>query len=196
MNRRLSGMIAAFAFVLLIALAGAASVSATQPADMHCPDGWVQKTEAPPAFDAVVLPAGTQFCVKAANDNSGIVTADGTTSIGGYITWLTNGGQTPDGSYWALYSEQPSTPPPPTPDPSPSASPSPSPSSTPTPTLTPSPTHSLPPTATLPPTDTTASAASAQPASDTPVFTLLVIFLGWFMAGIFGSMLVLGRTNR
>lgn len=100
---------------------------ADQPADLHCPDGGV-KTEAnegtQEAINSTVLPAGTQFCVKAGPGNTGILTADGSTTLQEYA---------PDGkdvSYFVVYGE---TSPSPTPEPTPSPTPEPPPSPTPEP---------------------------------------------------------------
>lgn len=51
----------------------------------------------------IVLPAGTSFCVKSAEENSGVLTADGVTTLSGYVTWLNEGGQTPDVSHFVVY---------------------------------------------------------------------------------------------
>jgi hypothetical protein len=148
------------AATLGVALALAISLPAAGVGAEHCPSGGV-KVEANPgtqaAINATILPAGTLVCVKAGEGNSGIVTADGQTTLQGYA---------PDGkdvSHYVIYEEtQPSvTPSPPSPSPSPSASATPSPSPTPTPTPSPTATPSTPtsqpsptpPLPTGPPTD-------------------------------------------
>jgi len=96
--------------VVAILLAGAASVSAKQPADLHCPDGWIEKTEADNpeegGLDFYIPEAGTELCVKAGTENSGIVVADGATPLIGFVTWTVGGdnGNTPNVSYFAVYS--------------------------------------------------------------------------------------------
>lgn len=54
-------------------------------------------------LNAIVLPAGTLFCVKAADDNSGVLTADGVKTLLQYVTWLNNGNQTPNVSHYVVY---------------------------------------------------------------------------------------------
>lgn len=105
--------------------------AATPPPDLHCPSGWIVKYEG--NYNSTVLAAGTEFCVKAATNNSGKLIADGTTSLYDYVTWLNNGGQHPDVSYYVVYSrptpppcdeeECPPPPPPPTPPPPPVCTP-------------------------------------------------------------------------
>ena len=164
-------------FAVLLALALVLPVLATTA---HCPDGWVSKTETGD-MNGVILDVGTQFCVKGSTDATGIIVADGQTSL---VDYLDNGH---DVSYYVIYGgTQPSptpspslTPSPspsptsipsssPSPEPSPSLSPTTEPSSTPqpsssptssptsspVPTATPAPTHSSSPAPTLPATDT------------------------------------------
>lgn len=179
------------ATVLAIALAG--GVAATQPANLHCPDGGT-KIESGSAGNGVVLPAGTLFCVKAGPGNTGILVADGSTPLQVYVG--------KDVSYYVVYTEvtpspqpteptststptatlQPTLTPTSTPLPSASASIStPSPSTAPTtgpsdhpgPTLT-----STAPSPTLPPTDT-ATASTSRP-NDAWVF--LVIFASMILS--------------
>jgi hypothetical protein len=158
-----------------ILLAGAASVQATPPPDLHCPGGWVEKFDG--NYNTTVLPAGTQFCVKAATNNSGVLVADGETNLLGYVTWLNNGGQTPDVSYYVIY--VPVVTPPPTESPSPSISPSPEPTASPTPSPDPSPTvgpsPSPKPTVVPTPPDTATEPTANEESSDP--FWVIATFL-------------------
>jgi hypothetical protein len=78
-------------------LYGAPTASAVT---QHCPSGGT-KTEVDDSFGATLtLPAGTQFCVKAGTGASGILTSDGSPYT---VTWTTNGGQTPNISYYVVY---------------------------------------------------------------------------------------------
>ena len=88
---------------LLFAVPVFAAPEATATA--HCPDhnGHPGKVEGG-GLNGVVLPAGTVFCVKAGTGASGHQTSDGTTPLLGYITWTNRGGQTPDVSYYIVYS--------------------------------------------------------------------------------------------
>ncbi len=84
----------------------AAPAGAKPPANLHCPGGYLYKVEAVGSeLDDVVLPAGTEFCVKASTQNSSYLTADGTSTLLDYVTWLNNGGQTPSVSYYVVYRE-------------------------------------------------------------------------------------------
>jgi hypothetical protein len=154
-----------FLTVTAVALMLAASASPAVGATEHCPSGGV-KTESGP-LNAVVLPTGTQFCVKGSTDATGILTSDGETTL---VEYLNNGH---DVSYYVIYGGQPSTTPT-TPSPTISLSPTPttstatpSPSSVPSPVsspTTPAPTPSESdaqtgtPSLTPPPTDTTIGA--------------------------------------
>lgn len=51
----------------------------------------------------IVLSAGTSFCVKAGSEKSGTLTADGTTTLQGYVTWTVGNGRTPDVSHYVVY---------------------------------------------------------------------------------------------
>jgi hypothetical protein len=78
-------------------LFGGASASATT---QHCPSGGT-KTEVSDGFGkTLTLPAGTQFCVKAGTQASGILTSDGSPYT---VTWTNGGGQTPGISYYVVY---------------------------------------------------------------------------------------------
>jgi hypothetical protein len=156
-----------------LALGLAGSASAVQ-SDFHCPDGWAYKVEAPPALDEVVLDAGTEFCVKAATDNSGILVADGATPLGDYVTWLTAGEQTPTISYLAVYGS---------PDPSSSPEPSASPTLSPEPSASPTTTPTRTPTLTLPPTSIEGEPPAGSP-EDGDIVAIMILFgaglLGWW----------------
>lgn len=99
-------------------------------------------------LDAIVLSAGTSFCVKAAEENSGIQTADGVKTLLDFVTWLNNGGQTPNVSHYVVY---------------------PAGTTTSTSSTTSSPTTTAPTTTTLPPTTTTTGSTSTTEASTTTV---------------------------
>jgi hypothetical protein len=114
----------------------------------HCPDkDSASKVEA--SFDGelddTVLPEGTEFCVKAGDDATGILVADGTTTLLQYVEEsgirVGKKGNVPNVSYYIVYgrstpSPSPSGSPEPTFTPSPSTTPSPSPTMTPEPTPT------------------------------------------------------------
>jgi hypothetical protein len=95
----------------------------------HCPAGGT-KTEG--QHNDVVLAAGTQVCVKGSTDATGIITADGTSTL---FELLGNGH---DVSYYVVYEEvQPSETPSPTPSPSVSPTVDPSPTVSPEPPVDP-----------------------------------------------------------
>jgi hypothetical protein len=115
--------------LLMLGLAAGTALGVTE----HCPGepgDNPSKVEATPEtqdeINALVLDAGTVFCVKAGPFASGDLVADGVTSLLGYVTWTNNGGQTPDVSYYINH-------PPASPTPSPSEEPTPEPSVEPTP---------------------------------------------------------------
>lgn len=162
--------------VLSIAMAGASNVFAVPPSDMHCPAGGV-KDETGAADNGLILPAGTTFCVKAGTGNTGLVVADGVTTLQEYLVAAGivdgSGEQGRDVSYFVVYEEvqpstepssepsvEPSTEPSVPPSAEPSATPSEAPSAEPSvePSVTPSDEPS--PAPTLPPTDTAESATS------------------------------------
>lgn len=102
-----------------------------QQQEFHCPDGWTEKWEAPhPGIDSETLTLEIErtFCVKAALNNSGIVTGTSFT-----VNWLNEGGQVPDISY-AVFYDQGETP-----------TESPTEESTEEPTITSTPVETLPP---------------------------------------------------
>lgn len=165
--RKFLGGLAAVVFVLTLTV----PTLAKQPEGLHCPDGWTTKVESEVDgdIDSIVLPAGTDACVKGGQSDPIRFTADGETTLGEYLEGKYNV------SYYVVYTEvDPSATPPISPSPSPSVSPSPSTeptpipspsaSTTPTPTTEPS---STPPTATptIPPV--TPSPVPTPPATDT-----------------------------
>jgi hypothetical protein len=97
-------------FVIALAL-GAFMVPAAMAATESCPAGGT-KTESGSAGNSVVLAAGTSFCVKSSNEATGLLTADGVTTLQGYLAQegITNqNGQVHDVSHYVVYD----TPPPP-----------------------------------------------------------------------------------
>lgn len=117
----MKGFIARAALTTALLFGGAGAALADQPADLHCPAGGV-KVEAnggtQETINDTVLPAGTLFCVKAGPGNTGILTADGETTLQEYA---------PDGkdvSYFVVYTDEEEPTPTPTPSPSPEPEPS------------------------------------------------------------------------
>lgn len=115
----------------LLALAlSAGTALAAPPPGLHCPDGWTVKDESGADDNNLQLPAGTIFCVKAgsgqSNDtgtgNTGILTADGTTTLQEYLAaaGIVDGGGVfgRNVSYYVIYSSEAT----PTPTPTPTAS--------------------------------------------------------------------------
>lgn len=100
---------------LIVALAVAvASLTLTGPAfatTEHCPSGGTKVEAQGDELNGIVLAAGTQFCVKGSTDATGILTADGETSL---VTYLGNGH---DVSYYVVYEVEPTEPPPTEPPP-------------------------------------------------------------------------------
>jgi hypothetical protein len=174
-------------------LAAPASYAVTE----HCPEGGV-KTEASggtqEAINDLVLPAGTLFCVKASNEASGILTADGETTLREYVE-QTIGDH--DVSYYVVYglatatpptptpptptppTPTPPTPTPPTPTPPPTPAP-PTPTPTPTNGETPSPTppDTATPTPTATPPDTAVGEPGAGGTATSPWLALLALAAG------------------
>ena len=98
------------ALVALLVGLMAAPVGAVQPPNLHCPGGWDTKVVAYDSeLDDVVLPWGTEFCIKAGPGNTGVRnTSDfgvGMTlfEILEYIGFVNPGGQTPSVSYYVIY---------------------------------------------------------------------------------------------
>jgi LPXTG-motif cell wall-anchored protein len=86
------------------------SIGSAVHADVdHCPDhnGHPGKVESGAAGNSVIPPAGAQICVKGSTGNTGLFTADGSTSLIEYMAKLAprnNGGNIPDVSYYIVYS--------------------------------------------------------------------------------------------
>jgi hypothetical protein len=88
--------LAVFTVSIMFGLPSASAVT------QHCPAGGT-KTEVSDSFGkTLTLPAGTEFCVKAGTGASGILVSDGSPYT---VTWTTNGGQTPNISYYVVYGE-------------------------------------------------------------------------------------------
>lgn len=84
---------------VLIVFAALPALSASGP----CPETATSTKVQSGDMNPIVLSAGTSFCVKAGEENSGILTADGTTTLSGYVTWTNNGGQKPNVSHYVTY---------------------------------------------------------------------------------------------
>ena len=73
----------------------------------HCPDGWTDKDESGADDNDVVLAAGTEFCVKAENEATGKLVADGVTTLQEYLEEAGivdgSGEQGRDVSHWVVY---------------------------------------------------------------------------------------------
>lgn len=88
----------AVAIILFGVLVGGVAQAATE----HCPDG--TKTEG--THNSVVLPVGTEFCVKASNETTGVLISDGEHSLIWYVeeSGIVNGQGNPhDVSYYVVY---------------------------------------------------------------------------------------------
>lgn len=99
MIRRMSAVVMIVITVLALGSPALATVE-------HCPDGG-DKTEG--QFNTLVLSAGTVFCVKAGQESSGVLVADGVSPLIDYVTWLNNGGRTPDVSHYVVYQQATTT---------------------------------------------------------------------------------------
>lgn len=126
-------LIAVALTLLLFALGGGGPVSASTA---HCPDhnGHPGKVEGGDLND-IVLAAGTEFCVKGATDATGVLLADGETTLYEYL----NNGH--DVSYYVVYSTPSQTP---QPTPEPTIAPTPEPTETPSTEPTPTPSDGPP----------------------------------------------------
>jgi len=108
--RGLIGLVAALSLVAALALPAGAATE-------HCPDGGT-KTEAnggtQAAINNLVLDAGTEFCVKAGTEATGMLTADGVTTLQDYLlaTGILDGSgeQGRDVSYYIVYAAATPTP--------------------------------------------------------------------------------------
>jgi len=101
--------------VLMIGLLGLMATPALALTE-HCPDhdGHPGKIESGAAGNDVVLPAGTEFCVKAGPFATGVLIADGTTTLLQYVeqAGITVGEgdeNVPDVSYYVVYEYAPRT---------------------------------------------------------------------------------------
>lgn len=113
-NRKVLGT-----FILLASVLALTSVTvAAPPTDLHCPDGGSGHINIGAAGNDIALPAGTTFCVKAGTGNTGLLTADGLTTLQEYLfqSGIVDGSgeQGRDVSYYVTYTTG-STP---TPEPS------------------------------------------------------------------------------
>lgn len=111
MRIRVAGSVLAVA-TLLLALAVPAL--AAPPEGLHCPDGWQDKDQSGADDNDLVVPEGTLFCVKAGSaesneseqGNTGVITADGETTLCEYLIAagiVGGGGDCRDVSYWVTY---------------------------------------------------------------------------------------------
>lgn len=103
----------AILLTLLLAASFAGTTGVTGTTE-HCPAGWNEKVEAnADELNDIVLPKGTEFCVKGSTIATDKQTADGKTTLGEYLPgkW--------DVSYYVLYQSKPKPTPKPTPTPEP-----------------------------------------------------------------------------
>lgn len=118
----------------IVILAGAAIIamlfmatlaSAAPPVDLHCPDGGTKTEAIETELNDLIPEAGVLVCVKAGTGNTGVVTADGETTLQGllFAAGIVDGSgeQGRDVSYFVVYEATQSTDPSstvePTPDP-------------------------------------------------------------------------------
>ena len=107
-----------WAGIVAFALVGLVGMLTATAATGHCPDhnGHPGKVEG--NYNGLVIAEGTVFCVKAGPDAGGTQTADGVTPLIGYVSWTVGQGNTPDVSYYVVYSVPGDDPPvEPTPEP-------------------------------------------------------------------------------
>jgi len=111
----------ALPFIIAIALVAAGvfaynnlSASATPPPDLHCEGHNVApniKDESGSDDNNIVPVAGTLICVKASTGNTGVITADGVTTLQEYLFNAGivdgSGDQGRDVSYWVTYPSVP-----------------------------------------------------------------------------------------
>lgn len=157
--RKISLIVIALMFT---AFGAATTFAAPSPNSGQCPGATdPANTKIDTNDGSIVLAAGTVFCVHASNNNTGILVADGETTLDEYIAAhiVNNGGQVPAISNYVIYPAIPSSPPSTEPSSPPSSEPS-QPVITPTPSVPASetPVSSVPvdetPTITPPLTDT------------------------------------------
>lgn len=159
MRRAYAPFLTLFVLYILLLIASTGPVTADSE---HCPDkDNTVKVENAEDAGSLVFDAGTEFCAKKKTGNTGVITADGSTTLYEYLVAADIDGEEGEGpSYYIVYttpveSEEPSSPASasttPSSSPSPSmstTSPSPSDSASPTPsgTSTPTPSASAPST--------------------------------------------------
>jgi hypothetical protein len=117
------------AAALVLVLSIGTAVLAAPPPDLHCPSGGV-KDETGAATNDLVLALGTSFCVKAGTENTGVLVANGWSTLQDYLVLAGimdgSGQQGRDVSYFVVYSPEvtptpgPTTPPTVEPTPQPS----------------------------------------------------------------------------
>jgi outer membrane biosynthesis protein TonB len=142
MIRKLGALLTAVALTMMLAVTATSIVLADVE---HCPghsDSANTKVEATggnqEAVNNLVLPAGTQFCVKSSTGNTGVLVANGTTTLREYLeaAGIVGGdGQGRDVSYYVIYAEEPTATPTEEPTPTPAATPTPTPTEEPEPNL-------------------------------------------------------------
>src|SRR5688572_26746660 len=95
---------AAGLIVLLLPLLMAVFAVPAAAATEHCPDGWTTKDESGADDNDYVPEAGLSICVKASTEATGVITADGTTTLQEYLFNAGiidgSGEQGRDVSYW------------------------------------------------------------------------------------------------
>jgi hypothetical protein len=115
--------------VVALTTALAATAMAAPPADLHCPAGWSSKDESGADDNDLVYPAGTTICVKAGTENTGIIVANGWSTLQDYLVLAGimdgSGEQGRDVSYHVMYGLASPTP---SPTPESSVAPTPEPS--------------------------------------------------------------------
>ena len=128
MKRLLAGL-------AVIGLLMVGTIPAITLAAGECPAGYATKDESGEDDNDLVIEAGTLICVKASTENTGIIVADGVTTLREY---LDEAGIDHDVSHWVTYDPEPTPSPTPVePTPTPVVTPSPTPVVTPSPTPTP-----------------------------------------------------------
>lgn len=85
-----------------------APANSVQPPDLHCTghsDPVNTKIQANPdgSLDSIVLAAGTRFCVKGSTKESGLLIADGTTTLKVYLGSFNQNNQLQSVSYYVVY---------------------------------------------------------------------------------------------
>jgi hypothetical protein len=150
---------AAAAATILALMLALASLNGVAAVTEHCPAGGAKVEAVGSNLNDVVPAAGTQVCVKGSTEATGIVTADGQSTL---YELLGNGH---DVSYYVTYGG-PTSAPTDTPTSTPTAEPSATPTGTPTPSASPSdsPGSSASPSA---PTSTPTAPSPTQPSTDT-----------------------------